>query len=133
MGRSSQRKDLFVGFQKVTPNHHRKLPNKPNVADQTKPTDGVVMASLAPLGRPRLSAGQRIRKLETIAPSSQSKNVEAFDPDLPLTAIRASAVLNRSQTLDHRMLEFSGFIQGGGLVAPPEFTNEIGTLLPIAP
>ncbi|ANM13860.1 hypothetical protein AMK05_PC00346 (plasmid) [Rhizobium sp. N324] len=57
--------------------------------------------------------------------------------DLPLNfhpaAIRASAVLNRSQTLDHRMLEFSGFIQGGGLVAPPEFTNEIGTLLPIAP
>ncbi|PDT30363.1 hypothetical protein CO671_31895 [Rhizobium sp. M10] len=48
-------------------------------------------------------------------------------------AIRASAVLKRSQTLDHRMLEFSGFIQGGGLVAPPEFTNEIGTLLPIAP
>ncbi|MBP2444177.1 hypothetical protein JOH51_001616 [Rhizobium leguminosarum] len=31
------------------------------------------------------------------------------------------------------MLEFSGFTQGGGLVAHPEFTNEIGTLLPIAP
>ncbi|PCK83483.1 hypothetical protein CPT32_29165, partial [Rhizobium sophoriradicis] len=54
--------------------------------------------------------------------------------DLPLNfhpaAIRASASVNRSQTLDHRMLEFSGFTQGGGLVAHPEFTNEIGTLLP---
>jgi DNA-binding transcriptional LysR family regulator len=49
------------------------------------------------------------------------------------TAIRASAFLIRSQTLDHRRLEFSGLFQEGGLVAPPEFTNEIGTLLPIAP
>lgn len=57
--------------------------------------------------------------------------------DLPLkfhpAAIRASAVLNRSQTLDQRTLEFSGFIQGGELVAPPEFISEIGGLLPIAP
>lgn len=72
--------------------------------------------------------------------------------DLPLnfhpTAIRASAVfeppqvsgpaeagvlrlLNRPQTLDQRRLEFSGFFQGGGLVA--EFISDIGTLLPIAP
>ena len=47
--------------------------------------------------------------------------------------IRTSAVLNRPRFLDHRRLEFSGFIQGGGLVAPPEFISEIGTLLPIAP
>jgi hypothetical protein len=57
--------------------------------------------------------------------------------DLPLkfhpALIRASAVLNRSQTLDQRKLEFSGFIQGSGLVALPEFISEIGTLLPIAP
>ncbi|MGW9950534.1 hypothetical protein J2W92_005896, partial [Rhizobium leguminosarum] len=39
-------------------------------------------------------------------------------------AIRASAVLNRPQTLDQRRLEFSGFIQGGGLVAPPEFISK---------
>ncbi|MBB2721412.1 UNVERIFIED_ORG: hypothetical protein GGD48_006715, partial [Rhizobium etli] len=39
------------------PNHHRKLPNKPNVADQTKPTDGVVMASLAPLEQILLNLG----------------------------------------------------------------------------
>lgn len=41
--------------------------------------------------------------------------------------------LNRPRFLDQRRLEFSGFIQGGGLVAPPEFISEIGTLLPIAP
>ncbi|PIO43218.1 hypothetical protein B5P45_19235 [Phyllobacterium zundukense] len=41
--------------------------------------------------------------------------------------------LNRPHTLDQRKLEFSGFIQGGGLVALPEFISEIGTLLPIAP
>ncbi|RVK47174.1 hypothetical protein CN126_28375 [Sinorhizobium meliloti] len=46
---------------------------------------------------------------------------------------RASAVLNRPRFLDQRRLEFSGFIQGGGLVAPPEFISAIGTLLPIAP
>lgn len=34
--------------------------------------------------------------------------------------------------LGHRRLESSGLFQEGGLVAPPEFTNEIGTLLPIA-
>ena len=38
--------------------------------------------------------------------------------------------LNRPSFLDHRRLEYSGFIQGGGLVAPPEFISEIG---PIAP
>lgn len=57
--------------------------------------------------------------------------------DLPLkfhpAAIRASAVLNRPRFLDHLRLEFSGFIQGGGLVEPPDFISEIGTLLPIAP
>ncbi|RVI87315.1 hypothetical protein CN186_30975, partial [Sinorhizobium medicae] len=47
--------------------------------------------------------------------------------DLPLNfhpaAIRASAFLNRSRFLDQRRLEFFGFIQGGGLVAPPEFIS----------
>jgi len=47
-------------------------------------------------------------------------------------SIRAKSV-NRPRFLDQRRLEFFGFIQGGGLVAPPEFINEIGTLLPIAP
>jgi hypothetical protein len=41
--------------------------------------------------------------------------------------------MNRPQTLDQHRLEFSGFIQGGGQIAPPEFISEIGTLLPIAP
>ncbi len=41
--------------------------------------------------------------------------------------------LNRHQTLDQRRLEFSGFFQGGELVALPEFISDIGTLLPIAP
>ncbi|WP_211380784.1 hypothetical protein, partial [Agrobacterium tumefaciens] len=49
--------------------------------------------------------------------------------DLPLkfhpAAIRASAVLNRPRFLDHLRLEFSGFIQGGGLVEPPDFISEI--------
>ncbi len=57
--------------------------------------------------------------------------------DLPLkfhpAAIRASAFLNRPRFLDQLRLEFSGFIQGGGLVEPPDFISEIGTLLPIAP
>jgi len=35
--------------------------------------------------------------------------------------------------MDQRKLEFSGFFQGGGLVALPGFISEIGTLLPIAP
>ncbi len=48
-------------------------------------------------------------------------------------AIRASAALNRPRFLDQLRLEFSGFIQGGGLVEPPDFISEIGTLLPIAP
>jgi len=43
------------------------------------------------------------------------------------------AYLNRPRFLDQRRLEFSGFIQGGGLVEPPDFISEIGTLLPIAP
>ena len=42
-------------------------------------------------------------------------------------------VLNRPDFLDQRRLEFSGFIQGGGLVSLPGFINEIGTLFPIAP
>ena len=41
--------------------------------------------------------------------------------------------LNRPDFLDQRRLEFSGFIQGGGLVSLPGFINEIGTLFPIAP
>ncbi|ASR07783.1 hypothetical protein CHY08_12125 [Rhizobium leguminosarum bv. viciae] len=45
--------------------------------------------------------------------------------DLPLkfhpAATRAPVVLNRPRILDHRRLEFSGFIQGGGLVTPPGF------------
>ena len=57
--------------------------------------------------------------------------------DLPLNfhpvAIRASAFLTCSQTLDQRRLEFSGFSQGGGLVTLPGFISAIGTLLPIAP
>ncbi|OOO44826.1 hypothetical protein BS629_26190 [Rhizobium leguminosarum bv. viciae USDA 2370] len=41
--------------------------------------------------------------------------------------------MNRPRILDHRRLEFSGFVQGGGLVAPPGFISKIGTLLPMAP
>lgn len=41
--------------------------------------------------------------------------------------------LNRPRFLDQLRLEFSGFIRGGGLVEPPDFISEIGTLLPIAP
>lgn len=40
--------------------------------------------------------------------------------------------LNRPRFLDQLRLEFSDFIQGGGLVEPPDFISEIGTLLPIA-
>jgi hypothetical protein len=53
-------------------------------------------------------------------------------PILVMGATGAQGVI-RPQTLDQHRLEFSGFIQGGGLVAPPEFISEIGTLLPIAP
>ncbi len=63
--------------------------------------------------------------------------MNCFDPDLPLNfhpaAIRARVVVNRPDFLDQRRLEFSGFIQGGGLVSLPGFINEIGTLFPIAP
>lgn len=52
---------------------------------------------------------------------------------IPPGWIRVRPIMNRPRFLDHRRLEFSGFIQGGGLVAPPEFISEIGTLLPIAP
>ncbi|WP_212290162.1 hypothetical protein, partial [Agrobacterium tumefaciens] len=49
--------------------------------------------------------------------------------DLPLhfhpASIRAQAIVNRPRFLDHLRLEFSGFIQGGGLVEPPDFISEI--------
>jgi hypothetical protein len=40
---------------------------------------------------------------------------------------RVSARLNRPRFLDQLRLEFFGFVQGGGLVARPEFISEIGT------
>lgn len=52
---------------------------------------------------------------------------------LDLRMVESPAYLNRPRFLDHLRLEFSGFIQGGGLVEPPDFISEIGTLLPIAP
>ncbi|WP_221159310.1 hypothetical protein, partial [Rhizobium bangladeshense] len=65
------------------------------------------------------------------------ETVRSLRADLPLNfhpaASRATAVLNRPQTLDQRKLEFSGLCQGGGLVALPGFISAIGTLLPIAP
>ena len=42
-------------------------------------------------------------------------------------------VVIRFPTLDRPKAEFSGFAQGDGLVAPPDFVSMIGTLLPIAP
>jgi hypothetical protein len=53
--------------------------------------------------------------------------------EFPPGWIRVRPIMNRPQTLDQYRLEFSGFIQGCGLIAPPEFISEIGTLLPIAP
>ncbi len=44
----------------------------------------------------------------------------------------AQAML-RSHSLDRLRLEFPACFHGDGLVAPPEFCNEIGGLLPIAP
>ena len=41
--------------------------------------------------------------------------------------------LIRPRCLDRRRVEFSGFDQGDGLVAPPDFVSEIGVLFPIAP
>ncbi len=38
--------------------------------------------------------------------------------------------MNRSRFLDQLRLEFSGFIQGGVLVEPPDFISGIGTSLP---
>ncbi|HMU01826.1 MAG TPA: integrase core domain-containing protein, partial [Amaricoccus sp.] len=35
--------------------------------------------------------------------------------------------------LEHRKLEFPAFAHGGGLAAPPELCNAIGTLCPIGP
>ena len=47
--------------------------------------------------------------------------------------LEPAATLIRSPTLDRPKAEFSGFAQGDGLVAPPDFVSMIGTLLPIAP
>ena len=38
-----------------------------------------------------------------------------------------------SPTLERPKAEFSGFAQGDGLVAPPDFVSGIGTLFPITP
>lgn len=57
--------------------------------------------------------------------------------NLPLTfgpaAIRASADLLRSHSLNRLRLEFPAYFHAGGLAAPPEFCNEIRGFLPIAP
>lgn len=57
--------------------------------------------------------------------------------DLPLVfhpaATGARWLLIRPPTLDRPKAEFSGFVQGDGLVTPPDFVSLIGTLLPIAP
>lgn len=54
-------------------------------------------------------------------------------PNLGQPELEFSTYLIRPQTLDQRRLEFSGFFQGGVLVALPEFISDIGALLPIAP
>jgi hypothetical protein len=57
--------------------------------------------------------------------------------DLPLNfhpaALRASAGLVCSPTLDRRKVEFSGLCQAGGLDTPAGVMREPGGLLPIAP
>ena len=59
------------------------------------------------------------------------------DRDLPLVfhpaATGARWLLICPPTLDRPKAEFSGFVQGDGLVTPPDFVSLIGTLLPIAP
>ncbi len=52
---------------------------------------------------------------------------------LEANGIESYIVVNRPRFLDQLRLEFSGSIQGGALVEPPDFISEIGTLLPIAP
>ncbi len=54
------------------------------------------------------------------------RKIHLFDVETP-------EGVNRPRFLDQLRLEFSDFIQGGGLVEPPDFISEIGTLLPIAP
>jgi hypothetical protein len=69
--------------------------------------------------------------------SRYTRTSAASDSDLPLNfhpaALRASAGLVCSPTLDRRKVEFSGLCQAGGLDTPAGVMREAGGLLPIAP
>lgn len=45
--------------------------------------------------------------------------------------LELSAPVDRTPLLEHRKLEFPAFAHGGGLAAPPESCNAIGTLCPM--
>ncbi|AJC82505.1 hypothetical protein IE4803_PB00463 (plasmid) [Rhizobium etli bv. phaseoli str. IE4803] len=65
-------RSFWLGFRKLVRTTTGNLPTNPNVADRTKPTDGVVMASLAPLGRPRARATPTISRTMSFENKRQS-------------------------------------------------------------
>ncbi|PDS74105.1 hypothetical protein, partial [Rhizobium sp. L43] len=65
----AEAKVFLLGFRKLARASTGNWPTNPNVADRTKPTDGVVRASLAPLGRPR---GRETATISRIKRSSEN-------------------------------------------------------------
>ncbi|WP_210314645.1 hypothetical protein, partial [Rhizobium lentis] len=65
----AEAKVFLLGFRKLARASTGNWPTNPNVADKTKPTDGVVRASLAPLGLPR---GRETATISRIKRSSEN-------------------------------------------------------------
>lgn len=71
----------------------------------------------------------------TIDLPAQAVHISFINPllNFQLAVIRASASGEPPQVSGPAEARVFRFIQGGGLVALPDFVSEIGTLLPIAP